>query len=168
LPCPTIENLFFIPEVLRAFCELISELQGGNAAGRIDAVNDGIRTVIEANKNEIIARRTAWSVNRALSEAKVSVRQVRDGDSSAISIDPDEHRRRIESELDTFLSGPCSLEQLRDLPIKATRIPADLAKLAGAPTLKWYKQAILRQIEQNTVRGEAMLLAMKSFLPVLG
>lgn len=167
LPCPSIENLFFLPGVVRAICELMSETDNISVEQRIAHVNSEIRILLNENKDEIIYRRTAWSVNREISESKISIDKIRNGVDFNISINANAHYNRISEELNEFIAGPYGINELKCLPIKATKIPSKITNLLGCSSLKWYKTAVLRQIELNSPRGIAMIEEIRSILPVI-
>lgn len=166
LPVPTIENLFFLPEVVQNVVDVIVALEGGDRVAMYTAAEGAVSQVVQRNKDEIINRRTTWLANRKLAEGKVSVRDVREGVSAIPAVDIAGIRTAVEQELDEFVSTSPSLDTLRRLPIKNTGIPASIAQAIGL-TIKRYKQIVLRQLEINSVEGQGIRTAILREMPVL-
>jgi hypothetical protein len=167
LPVPSIENLFFLPEVVEQVAETLEKVDGTPASARLHTVHLALSQLITGNLPEIVARRTTWLANRQLSERKISVKQARDGVSQIDSIDVQRIREEVEEQFASFLSAGPSLEQLERLPIKATGIPAKIAELVGCETLNKYKQVVLHQLEINSTAGQVIRAAVIGRLPVL-
>lgn len=166
LPVPTVENLFFIPDVVRGVVQTLIKLQGGDAEQMYALAEAAIGHALGNDLGEICARRTTWIVNRRISEAKLSVQQVRDGATSIPEIDVTAIRSGVETELANFLESTPTLEGMMQLPIKNTGIPAKIAQALGI-TIKRYKQIVLRQLETNSVEGQKMRAAILAEMPVL-
>lgn len=166
LPVPTVENLFFLPEVVRKVIDTIVALEGGDASTIYASAESAVEQIVARDQSEIINRRTTWLTNRKLSESKVSVQDVRNGANSIPEIDISDIRTTVEQELQDFLSDTPSLVKLKKLPIKNTGIPSSLAQAIGLP-IKRYKQIVLRQLEINTLAGQEMRAAILREMPVL-
>ncbi|MDG2571126.1 AAA family ATPase, partial [Vibrio parahaemolyticus] len=83
LSLPTVENLFCLKEVIHEMAALVHGLQGGpTAEDRIAQVEAVLPGLFENHKADIIARRVVWISNRLLSERKVSVKSIHEGQRS--------------------------------------------------------------------------------------
>lgn len=80
LPFPTVENLLFMPAAVECFIVADMTYQGGDShEERIQRFEDEVvRSAIDA-QNDIIAKRASWRVSRALSESKVSEKDIKTG-----------------------------------------------------------------------------------------
>lgn len=166
LPCPTIENLFFIPGIIEEMAELIAELEGGQGApDRIAAAYNTAKEELVRSRSNIIDRRVTWQANRLLSERKVSVKSIGDGQKEIESIDLLEIRRKIEREFDDDLASQSPPDLLFSLPIKNSGVTNAAAKALGYKDFRQYKSAVLAQIERGSERGKRLLSTLRNVLP---
>ncbi len=167
LPVPSIENLFFIREVVEQICEIFEGVDGVSASERLIRLDGNIANLVSSNLSEIVHKRTVWIANRRLSSMKVSLVEIREGKSTIDPVDLNNIKENVLKEINAFLALPPKLDDIEHLPIKATGIPAKISELAGASSLKKYKQTVLHQLEINSVHGQKMKAAILSRLPVL-
>jgi hypothetical protein len=165
LPVPAVENLFFLPDVIKEVAIVLSNLHGGDPQQAYASADVSVGQIVQTDLDEIVHRRTTWLANRKLAEGKLSVQQVRNGISIIPEIDVESIKGEVQTELTAFLSSP-SLEAMKKLPVKNTGIPAKVVQSLGV-TLKRYKQIVLRQLELNSVEGQNMRAAIMREMPVL-
>lgn len=163
LPMPSIENLFFLPEVVESVVKLHIDLHGGDFEATMSSVLAGTNSALSADRDQIIARRTAWFTNRAVSASKISVAQAKD-QQFVERVRIDDIRSSLAEQFDV-LADNVSLSKLEFLPLKASGIPARIASLCGASSLKKYKQIVIRQIQLQTTSGKVMEKEMRQRLP---
>lgn len=166
LPVPSVENLFFLPNVLEEVVATLVGSHGGDPVELYTTADKAIGDIISNDIEEIIARRTTWIVNRKISETKLSIRQVREGFSTIPEVDVAAVKAGVETELESFLNSSPSLGTLKRLPIKNTGIPARIAQTLGIP-IKVYKQIVLRQLEINSLQGQRIRSAILREMPIL-
>ncbi|MBD8650850.1 AAA family ATPase [Rhizobium sp. CFBP 13726] len=168
LPVPTIENIFFMKEILFEMASAVQELFGlPTAQERLDLVEKELRNLLLEEKDEMIARRVAWAANRALESKKVSVDEIRANKKTIDPIDLLELKSTIKSEYDLATLKGDVYEALGIMPIKNTKIPGRLAKSMGYGSAKSYYQAILTQIQNKTERGARIITLIQASLPPL-
>jgi energy-coupling factor transporter ATP-binding protein EcfA2 len=168
LPSPTIENIFLNPFVISEMAASAADHFGGpSAEARIESAVEALRICLVDGMDEIIARRTAWEVNRRISGLKVSVREVREGADLAGPIDILGAKADIETELNEIVSEGISLSLLTKLPIKNSPIPTKISKSLGYHSFTEYKSAVLRQIEIGTAHGKNIKSWLKSAIPTV-
>lgn len=154
LPCPTIENLYFLRNVVEEMSAHIVEFIGGEAAHeRLSSAYSVARKEVERCRDEIAARRAAWLVNRLLSEKKISVLDVRKGLEKVDEIDVVAIKGEIERDLDDQLNSLDPALLLFSVPIKNSKVPAKVCEALGFNNFRQYKDAVLSQMEQRTPRG---------------
>lgn len=166
LPVPTIENLFLHATVLEQMAAGIHELKGGpTAAGRLDALTQELQRVLPTLRDEIIARRLVWEGNRLLSERKLSVKAVRAGQIEIAAIDLAPIRQRLEAEFASAIADDNTIEMLTKIPVKNSQVPEKVATALGFDSFRDFVNAVLHQIEIESVFGKAILASLKDTMP---
>jgi hypothetical protein len=102
-----------------------------------------------------------------LSERKVSVKSLSEGQSTVDAIDIGSITAAEAAQVDALLQIGDFPSLLRELPVKNTGIPAKLATALGYAGFAKYKTAMLRQIELKSEEGLAILEVIRKQLPVL-
>lgn len=167
LPVPSIENLFFLREVVQEMCTLYQGIDGIEASIKMGEIDSKIGQFVTSNYDNIVARRTTWLLNRKISEQKVSVAQIIQGKESIDAIDILSIKKGVKEQLDEFLALPPQLDDVELLPIKATGIQAKIVELTGYKSVKEYKQSVLHQLDVNSKHGQTIKSAILGRLPVL-
>ncbi len=168
LPCPTIENVFLMEDVVNEMATAAHEFYGGETAGqRLEGLQRSVRRALEEGRRDIISRRVTWAANRALEAQKVSVDDVRRGQDAIAAIDLAELWQIAETEFETAMGGSSIFEVLQLMPVKNTKVPSVAAQALGYDKAKKYYQSVLAQIEQRAERGQRILEAVKAKLPTL-
>jgi len=166
LSVPTVENLYFLPQVVEEVCKTMTEAHGGDYQELYAAADASVSQILNSDAVEIVARRATWLINRKLSEQKTSVDLVREGNIPLVTVDLAAIKSQVQLELDQYIAGAPTLQSLLRLPIKNTGIPGRIAGAIGLK-LKKYKQTVLHQIEINSAAGQVIKRAVMSHLPVL-
>lgn len=168
LPCPTIENLFFYKPVVESMIELMANLHGGKSfSERLDSYLAIVLPAIREAKDEIVFRRVVWRANRSLSENKVSVRKIRDGQSSISGIDLNFLRAEVVSEIDEAILHTDPEKIIMRVPIKNTKVPAKLSEEIGFDNFIAYKNSIIHQAQSDSAAGKKILKELAAILPKL-
>lgn len=168
LPVPTIENLFLHPAILPEMAAAIAALQGGeDGATRLAGVQAILPALFSQFRQEIVGRRAAWTVNRKLSEMKVSAREVIDGKKTIPELSVAAAVVAQEQFFDALVASAEPLDAAYRLPIKNTGIPAAMVKRLGFTSFKEFRSAVLHQIAVGTPAGERIKNTLESVLPVL-
>lgn len=154
LKTPTIENLFFLPEVCRLMSEAAHEFFGGDSPeDRFNAADSQVSDLVKRHREDILHRRVVWILNRMLSERKVSVRSVASGQKSIerinICLVLEQERRSLNE-----ISQGSGLSILEMLPIKNTIIPNQLSIAMGFDNFSKYKSAVCQQIDKGHSTGQ--------------
>jgi energy-coupling factor transporter ATP-binding protein EcfA2 len=168
LPVPTIENLFLHPVVLEKMAEAAHDLFGGKiGTERLEKLAEILPDILSHSKSDVVVRRLVWEGNRLLSEAKLSVKSVKNGQNEFEKIDLRPVLARIEKEFDRAVSCSDLIGALQKLPVKNTNIPKPVAEALGFANFDLYKYAVLKQIETGSESGKAIKLALQQVLPSL-
>ncbi len=168
LPVPTIENLFLHPLVVEKMAEAAHGLFGGaSGTERLKKLTQVLPELLFQSRADVVARRLVWEGNRVLSEAKLSVKSVKNGQKEFEKIDLQPVRARIEKEFDGAVSCSDLIGALQKLPVKNTNIPKPVAEALGFANFGLYKCAVLKQIETGSESGKAITLALQQVLPSL-
>lgn len=167
LPYTSVENIVLQKSVVTIMANIAHKFVGGKTGpNRIKEIETAIPPLLCKNKDRIIGRRTVWSVNRIISESKVSVNDIVGGQDTIDSIDikpilsKEETRFNESSTLDPF-------DFLLSSPIKDSEVPAKISNLLGFANFGQFKQAVVKQIQDGTPEGQQMLTAIRAVLPSL-
>lgn len=168
LPCPTVENLFFLPEAIACFVVADNEyIQGLGFEERTADLRQLIVETTNEARTDIASRWAAWVLDRRLSESKLSPKQIKDSEISDIVISVSAIIEQVTSMLDNVLASEDWAKILFKLPIKNTRIPSIVSAAVGAPSFDRYRQVILRQLDVRSDASKPLLAALKLVLPAL-
>lgn len=167
LPVSSIENLFFLPSVIRGVAHVLTSLEGGCADKRIATVQESLTTMAPNDLEEIIARRAAWLIQRAVSKTVPSVKTIRLGIDSIETVNIVEIVRQVRKDLECWALNLESLKDIAVHPIKQTGIPETISKAVGAKNSQQYKQIVLTQIENEGKTGLEIADAIRTLLPVI-
>lgn len=168
LPCPSIENLFFLPEVVNCFVEAISDYKGRPTATVINKrLNDACSLAAIKHRDEIVSLRLSWALERELSARKMGPKDLLNTNSDEIIISLQALKSGVSQSIDAIISKKSWKTILFRLPIKRTGLPNSAAKALGAASFDEYRTAILRQIEIESVSGLAALKALQRIMPSL-
>ncbi|GAA0767348.1 hypothetical protein FHS52_001686 [Erythromicrobium ramosum] len=167
LLCPTSENLLFLPKVVEAVAKLLFEAEGGlDVHARMQSAKAELRASLCQSSADISARLATWRINRMLAEAKVSVANVRQLSSPAITFALGQILTEADSEIAELCAIADGLESIQTIPIKNTSIGSRIAVAMGCDA-KRYKNIVFRQIGLTTECGETIKSTMLKFLPAL-
>ena len=168
LPCPTIENLFFVGSVVEAMIKRSFDLNGGKSVtDRLTDYQAKALETINIARSDIVDRRTTWRANRTLASRKTSVRSVREGQQTIKSIDLCSIRDEVTAQVVAALSNGNVHDIIMNMPIKNTRVPAALSEEIGFPSFPAYKQAVMHQMQSGTPEGVAITETLRALLPTL-
>lgn len=166
LPCPTIENILVHPEVVAEVAKANFSLSGGeHPDARLDRANSEVVRVLKESRKDVSARITAWRVNRAISERKVSVGAILAGQNSVEAISIDEVLADAYKEVDEVIESSGPLDALFRLPIKNTGVPSAVSKAVRSSSFSLFKSTILQQIDLKTQAGNSLMEAFRRLLP---
>ncbi len=168
LPLPTIENVFALAGVVSQMAQADFDRSGGSPVSeRLETIEQQVRQVLTASRNDIIARRVMWAANRALEGRKVSIDDVRRGAANIDGVNIQSISLLMNEEFEIAMAKSSVFEAMKVLPIKNSRVPATIAKIIGYETSRKYYRAVLHQIEVGTDRGRSILDTIKENLPSL-
>lgn len=167
LPCPTLENLLIMEDVLRAVGQTLAAVSGPSEEDRLDEVKSHIGVLLNAHIDEMVARQTVWQVSRMQTERKISIQEVRSGSAVVAHIDVNDVKAGVRSRIDSILRDNDPLRAVFMLPIKNSPIPNRLAELVGASSFKEYAEIVLRQLDVKSEAGERIRYSLRSALPVI-
>lgn len=168
LPTPTVENLFFIDEAQKCFVESDLQMRGGpDWIERRARFESAVRSVVAADRDNIIARRTVWRVQREIASQPLSVKDVRDGGLRRIRIDVAAIKKVVAAEVDQIIATSDAQGLISQLPIKNSDVPETAARALGAGSFSEYCQVIQRQIDIESDSGNAVTAAFRFSLPKL-
>ena len=168
LPCPTVENLFFIDAAISCFIEADMHHHGGLPEGeRMAKYAVEVEAAARIARDDIIARRTSWRVARALEDQKLSPKDIRDGPRSDLVIDVSALYNEIARQVDEVVASGDTKRVMLGLPIKNTILPDRGAKALGAMSFDEYVKVILRRVELGEPAGLHLVDSLRLFLPKL-
>ncbi|WP_198353575.1 AAA family ATPase [Sphingomonas sp. MA1305] len=168
LPKPTIENVFFFKEMIELYVEADTGFVGGAPlADRLATLSERVLMIARRDRNEIVALRAAWVLERRLSASKLSPAEIRVGSISSVTIDVNAIVNQVSSEIDAIIGTENYEAILQDLPIKRTGLPNEAAKALGATNFKEYCAVILRQFDIMTDVSQYTLASLRGRLPEL-
>lgn len=168
LPCPSIENVFFFEEMISCFIEANIAFSGGPSyQERIDAMASKCFAAVNNHKVEIVALRTSWVLERALSEEKRSPKIIKGGNLSPIMIDVSAINTRVNEDIEEIIRSQDWRKIMHELPIKKTGIPREAAKALGASSFEEYCSVIIRQFDIRSDSAKRAIFALRERLPIL-
>ena len=168
LPCPTIENLFCLPEAIYCFVTADNEYTVGKPLEeRVSVMDLAIRTAVIVAKADIIAKRSCWLLERELSSRKLSPKEIKEGNTHSISVSVDEIISSVTTAFDKTVADSSIYNVLFKLPIKNTPIPSTIATALGASSFNDYCRVILRQLDIKSDSSMPFIDALRAQLPKL-
>jgi len=167
LSVPTIENLFFLPDVYRIMAGVIAQHEGGFAEQRITALEKSLLTLFAEQETAFVHRKVVWVTNRQLSAHKVSVKLLQQGLNHIEPVNLPLIIEQQKAEVSRIVAGGDFRVCIRQLPIKNSPIPSRIATALGYKSVSTYKNVALRQIEQKTEHGNKLFGIMRAEIPIV-
>jgi energy-coupling factor transporter ATP-binding protein EcfA2 len=168
LPVPTVESLFLNPVVLKELAQAEHAHRGGlDASQRLANAQGTLQSELPRSRDSIVARQLAWRANRVYAEAKLSFRDILDGQNEIKAIDLGPIRTKLNNDIDNILRKKVDLHVLAKIPVKETAIPSKISRALGFNNFEELKRAVLHHIRTGTPNGEQMRAALIELLPKL-
>ena len=168
LPCPSVENLFFLDEAIACFVQADLGFKNGDSLEvRLEKLDRNIGNDARTEASEIIAKRASWRLERELSAKKRGPKSLKSGKLEPIIIDLAAIVDEVDKEINNIIGRKDWREILQAVPIKDTGLPHIAAKHLGARSFSEYCKVILRQLDTKTPLGICYLSALTRRLPVL-
>lgn len=168
LPSPSIENVFFFDEMISCFVNANIAYSGGaSLEERVAAMGQRVIATAQQSREDIIALRASWVLERTLSEQKRSPSQIKNQQHNSISINVGDIIEHIRAEVDGIIATGDWKAIMHTLPIKRTGLPAAAAQELGAPNFREYCKSIIRQFDIKSKAAEDTITSLRARLPQL-